>query len=343
MIKLAGNLLLAMSIIILFGLVNCAIAGINYPKPFNVSVKPVGTMQKGMPITFYLEYGVNSKWRHLAGDTGSYSAIFINPRDHDDTLSITTFPVRYDSTFSYKGTFQVALPNEDTICCVIRLDCGTLYQRDWNYFISDGDSVKFLENFHMPAPLRYQRKSLEWERVQNDPDPDTLTEIQLEKEYEIILVLGNDSLRRKAESILGRIPISSKSDICPACFTVNTSLGNLIKLADEGYEYEFTTPPPWDRQHNGPVDSVYENKDIDRDTLTYEQLQAELDMAVDLRDKAHMKIAREILGDIPDTCETEWMKGQYIIRMTLEQAYKLHDRGIPLEWARGKRTKRSPY
>ncbi len=267
--RLAGNALLTMSIIILFGMVTWAVAGIRYPKPFYISVKPVGNVQKGMPITILLEYGVNSEWRHLGGDTGSYSAIFINSRNHDDTLSMTTFPVRYDSTFSYAGTFQVVLPNEDTICCVIRLACGTLYQRDWNYFIFSGNSVELRRNFHLPAPLIDQRQPAQDGLMHNDPDRDTLTQDQLERNYGIILVLANDSLHRKAESILGMIPNSSKSDICSACYLVNTSLRNLIKLADEGYEFKFSTPPPWDRQKNAPVDSFEENKpDIDStDTL----------------------------------------------------------------------------
>jgi len=224
-------------------------AGIEFTAPFKVSLQPEGSIQKGAPFTAKLSYEVTPKYYHLAGDTGSYKIIFLDPRNHDDTLSKQIYPVSYDSTFSYSVAVDIKLPPPDTNCCVVRVACGSLSQRFWYYFISDGDSVKFLTHFSMPMPLRYLQNAIH-------------------------------------------------------------------------------------------VDTAHENKDIDRDTLTYQQLQAELDMAVDLRDKAHMKMAREILGDISDTCNIEGMKDQYIIRMTLEQAYKLHDMGIPLEWARGKKKNR---
>ena len=103
--------------------------------PFEIEIEPIGAMQKGTPITLRLEFQVNSDWAHLVGDTGSYTVIFLDPRNHKDTLSETTYPVTYDDTYSYATTIQMTLPDADTNCCVIKITCGELYHRDWNYFI----------------------------------------------------------------------------------------------------------------------------------------------------------------------------------------------------------------
>ena len=98
-------------------------------------------------------------------------------------------------------------------------------------------------------------------------------------------------------------------------------------------------PPPLKYQSALPPEA-YVSKEILRDTLTQEQLQAEMDMLVNLQDPAHYKIAHEVLGPIPDTCKILDFKDHYIIRMTLEQAFKLHDLGVGLEDARGERFKK---
>lgn len=76
--------------------------------------------------------------------------------------------------------------------------------------------------------------------------------------------------------------------------------------------------------------------EIDRDTLTQEQLQTHIEMAVELHGDEQLRIAQEILGQIPDTCRVLGQKNRFVIDMTLEQAFKLHDLGIGLEDARGK-------
>jgi hypothetical protein len=79
---------------------------------------------------------------------------------------------------------------------------------------------------------------------------------------------------------------------------------------------------------------------IDRDTLTQEQLQTHIEMAVELHGDEQLRMVEEILGPIPDTCRVIGQKGHYVIDMTLEQAFKLHDLGIGLEAARGKNLKK---
>jgi hypothetical protein len=223
-------------------------------------------MHKGEPVTIELKCRINPDARNRIvmsyrnNPTGSYSAIFVNPRDYVDTLSVTTFPVLYNSMLSYSGTFQITLPEADTIYCLIRIECAGWHQYHPCYFVSSEDTMMYLQQFTMPLPPNPHVMLALSGASDIRPDRDTLTNAQLATKFEIQVDLRDKDLYSYAEKVLGPIPESCKSDLCDACYILNVSLGNIYKLHDAGVNLEFTTPPPWDRRYDAPVDSVLKNE-----------------------------------------------------------------------------------
>jgi hypothetical protein len=224
--------------------------GSKWPVKYAIEVKlePVPPMLKGAPISLSLSYSlIDSISTCQAAESGSYSLIFINPRNYGDTLSRVDFKVRHNESYSHSTTIQVDLPDADTCWLHVDVRIGTCDRRPDYYFIATGDVIEFRPNFTLPPPIEYQPKK---------------------------------------------------------------------------------------------PDSQYHVIEVDRDTLSQEQLRTPYDMIIDLRNKEHFRIVKEILGSIPDTCSVLGLPGHYIINMTLEQGYELYDMGLRIEEARGKRYKR---
>ena len=89
-----------------------------------------------------------------------------------------------------------------------------------------------------------------------------ITQEQLATEYEVVLDLRDSAHLKIAEEILGPLPDSAKCKYKGrhGYYILMASLRELIELADAGLGFEFTTPPPWDRQYRPPQDSLPEKR-----------------------------------------------------------------------------------
>ena len=70
------------------------------------------------------------------------------------------------------------------------------------------------------------------------------------------------------------------------------------------------------------------HRDPIREKLTYEQLQVEYKLAVDLHDPSDKKKVEAIVGPIPDSCLFNSKRGIYIINTTLKNAFDIGDAGL---------------
>jgi len=152
------------------------------------------------------------------------------------------------------------LPDADTNCCVIKITCGELYHRDWNYFIKSGDSVEFFDNFRMPWPLKYQTGAPQGEYVNKEPIRDTLTQEQLQTKYEVYLDLHKSSDMEAAQKIIGVIPDSAIYDRKRGIYKLKMTLEDLIRLSEYNIEGDFVDPPPWSPEYKSPADSTFDQQ-----------------------------------------------------------------------------------
>jgi len=86
-------------------------------------------------------------------------------------------------------------------------------------------------------------------------------------------------------------------------------------------------------RHYGPHPPPPQSDPI-RDTLTEEQLATEYEVVLDLRDSAHLKIAEEILGPLPDSAKHKYKgrQGYYLLMASLQELIELADAGIGFEF-----------
>lgn len=273
------TLILLMALVLMTGTV-CFGSPPKVPEPFDISLEPLGDLVKGGPITMSLTYKLNLQYDHYAGDTGSYTVMFLDPRNHKDTLSRTTYPVSYDNTYSHSANFQTILPDADTNYCVVQVSCGSIHNCARTYFIATGDKVEFLRYFKMPFPMdlypegvmiahavkggprsrRFHGADTVKYYSEGDPIRDTLTEENLRQTVDVILNLGDPETKKTAERIIGPIPDSCLYDRYHQYYRVTISLKTLIALADNGVGFEYATPPPWDSKYRDKSDSIQDQR-----------------------------------------------------------------------------------
>jgi len=210
---------------------------INYQKsiPLKVTIEPEKPIIRGAPVALKISYVIDSIEWSRAAETASCALTFINPRDYGDTLSRTVYEMVHDNNFAHSSTIEVNLPDGDTCCLLFHLLSGSCGEFQVYYFVDTGDEYEFYYDF-IPLSPEYLSEIQENNVRQGPPDPDTLTELQLETKYEVLLDLKDDTYRSIAERLLGQMPNSSKSDLCPTCYILNVSLRNIYKLADEGLD-----------------------------------------------------------------------------------------------------------
>ena len=161
----------------------------------------------------------------------------------------------FEEDSTYSTIFQVVIPPNDTSGIEVQVKGGPHGKHKFIYFITVGDSVEV-----KPVNLRSHRPKPSRPPETADPIRDTLTEEQLQTQYEVLLDLRDSTHLKFAEEILGPMSGSGKYKSCNACYILNVSLENLFKLGDEGIEIEFTAPPPWSRRYRAPNDSVPEKE-----------------------------------------------------------------------------------
>jgi len=224
--------------------------------PFLVTVKPLTPLVRGEQLTLYMEYSLRSTWREFGSDTGSYSIIFINYQDYSDTLSQTTYPVRYDSTYSYRGNTRVLLPDSDTCWLHVNMVCGKNHDTKRYYFVTTEHGIEFTSKDIRSAIVS---KQTSYPNLNSDPIIDTLSEEDLQAQYQVIIDLGNPGNLKTAQALVGPIPDSCKYNYRKGYYSLNITLKNLIKLAEENIEFDYIKPPPWDQRHNS-IDWEYQYK-----------------------------------------------------------------------------------
>ncbi|HWR82973.1 MAG TPA: hypothetical protein VN285_06705 [Candidatus Deferrimicrobium sp.] len=284
------------------------------------------------PSTFKLFYGPGVP----CGD--KVSAI-VSRRDYAQKFSEQTCQLELRSSrgglSSYTTSFEMFIPNNDTTQLCITLQCDTFAYAFKHFFVTTGDTVEYrrVDPRELPPPPRPAET--------DDPILDTLTEEQLQKEYEVLLDLRESSRRMTSENLLGTIPESSKSSLCDACYILSVSLENLFRLAEAGVEFEFTTPPPWAPESSSPEDSVpqssppstTEANQIDVDTLTSEQLLSEHEVLLWFRDSTERKAIEVIVGPLPDSAKLRGPWGLYRLKMSLEKFIQLKNLKVDAHFA----------
>ncbi|MFH1699391.1 MAG: dockerin type I domain-containing protein [Candidatus Zixiibacteriota bacterium] len=198
------------------------------PHPFDISLEPAGEMEKNAPLTLNLTYGLTPKY-YFCGDTGYVTVITLTYRKRD-TLTVNTWPVQFDKDHSYSTAFQVTVQDNDTTELCILLGCGMIGYPIFRDIITTGDEVQFLANFD-PKPSKNNSKS-------SDPNRDTLTQEQLQKEYEIAIDLRDESHFQYAEQLLGHIPDSCQIPHRMGTYIMKMTLDNVLKLHEFGIELD---------------------------------------------------------------------------------------------------------
>ena len=172
-------------------------------------------------------------------------------------LGEKSWTVQADKDHPYSTVLHLNVPPDDTCSLWVRMQCCHIKQTIGCYFVTIGDSIEYWtgnpRSYHPPPPPSKTA----------DPIWDTLTEAQLQTEYEVILNLRDSAHLKIAERILGPLADSSKYDGRMGYYMLRVSLNKLIKLGEEGIEGDFVTPPPWDRRYRPAKDSLPEKEPKD--------------------------------------------------------------------------------
>lgn len=328
--KTTGSALL---LIVLTGIWRLSYAGVGICHPFDFKIEPSSPLKKNAPITMSLTFAPIPKYP--CGDSGSVAVTTLS-YPYRDTLSDTMWSVQFKDGQPYSSTFQITIPDNDTTILRITLGCGWLQDPITRYFVTTEDTVQFLNGFR-----RGHSKNTGGSKI-NDPIRDTLTQKQLQTVYEVRLDLHDSTNLKIAKKILGPLLNSAKPKGREGFCTLKITLENLIKLADKGIKFGFTTPPPWAPEYSPPNDSLLspspQTDEINVDTLTQEQLQKEHEVMLWFRDSTERTLAEKLVGPMQDSLR---LHGQWIVfrmRMTLERFLEIRKHNIdvhllkPGEW-----------
>jgi len=178
--------------------------------------------------------------------TPLYNLVYIGERSWVAT-------VKKDEPVSY--ILRVIIPPNDTSGIEIMVDgggCGSHYAS--NHFVTTGDTVEVY-----PGNPRHRSGIPEISKT-TDPIWDTLSDSQLQTEYDVLLDLRDSSHLKSAEQVLGPLKDSSIFEGHEGYYRLRITLEKLIKITDEGIKGEFVTPPPWDRRYRPAKDSLPDQK-----------------------------------------------------------------------------------
>ncbi len=171
----------------------------------------------------------------------------------------TAWVVQVEKEKWYRKTLNVSIPDNDTSGIEVTLQCGRVPNTHACYFVTTGNSVEFYHG----NPRGYHRFP---SQPKNDEIVrDTLSRVQLQTKYVVILDLRDSADRKTAESIVGTLPDSSKFEGHEGYYKIKLTLERLIEITDKGIKGEFVTPPPWAPEYSPSMDSVL-NKQPKSDT-----------------------------------------------------------------------------
>ena len=325
---------LALLLIVLAGIGEFSYPGVGIRHPFDFKLEPSSPLKKNAPITMSLTFAPIP--RFPCGDSGSISVTMLT-YPYRDTLSDTTWSVQFEDGQPYSSTFQITIPDNDTTMLRVTLGCGWLRDPITRYFITTGDTIQFLNGFR-----RGHRKNTSSSKT-NDLIKDTLTQEQLQTEYEVALDLRDSAHFKIGEKILGPIPESSKLREHDGYYILLVSLENLFKLHDAGIDIEFATPPPWSRKYQRLKDRVSQPPpplppkppkvdDIDVDTLTSEQLQSEHEVILWFRNSTERTLVEQLVGPMQDSLRLHGRWSVFRVKMNLKKFLEIrkHDVDVHL-------------
>jgi len=244
--------------------------------------------------------------------------------------SDTAWVVQVEKEKWYRKTLNVSIAPNDTSGIELTLQCGRVPNEVACYFVTTGDTLEFYRgNPRGWHPLPPPRKTA-------DPIWDTLTQEQLQTEYEVLLDLHDSTHLKTAEKIIGPLPDSSIYDHRRGYYRLWITLEKLLKITDEGIDGDFVTPPPWHRKSSPPKDSVPqplpphspEADEINVDTLTPEQLLREYEVVLWFRDSAEQKFVESLVGVLPESATISARLRLYRLRISLEKLLKIRERNI---------------
>jgi hypothetical protein len=284
--------------------------------PFSITLEPVTLPQGNGPAELRLQ--IVPRFQPECDVTITVTPLF-NLTYTGEKTWVTK--VKKDSPVSY--TLKVIIPQKDTSGIEVMVDggsCGRHYAS--NYFVTTGDTVEVT-----PGNPRYNPPKPHPQSKSDEIIRDTLTEEQLQAEYEVVLDLRDPADLKLAQKILETLPKPIIFQGRANYYKLTLSLQKLIKLGEEGIEFDFTTPPPWAPEYSPPKDSVAppppppppQADEINVDTLTPQQMQSEHEVLLWFRDSTERKLVEQMVGHIPDSAQLYPRWNLYRVKMTLEK------------------------
>ena len=251
--KSSINSLVALFILIVTFGVSPLSEAINVPPhSAEYSIKPVG-VPKG-PGLVELELAVLPKYSDeiFLKDDGKYTELeiriteFLNLHYSGDTV----WTVKVDSGVWYRKILNVIIPPNDTSGLRFSIKCGRVPNPGACYFVTKSDTVDVYKGHPRTYASDPQVQS-------NDPIIDTMTEAQLQTKYEVVVELKDSPKLKFVEKLVGDLADSNLFDANRKHYKLWITLQDLIKIGKNGIEFDFVTPPPWDRRLQPSRDSTF--------------------------------------------------------------------------------------
>ena len=206
-------------------------------KRLNIKLEPVLKTQDGSNVQILLTVKSDTPLNEIKVYIGPGKDIILNsPSEWTDSLN-------GEKEKSYVISVTVPKNVKSAISPYICSQVPFISGQNRIFFDNTGDTLMVYDIFSAPKPKPKPSPNA-------DPIRDTLTEEQLQTEYEVILVLRNSNEKKTAEHILGMKLDSYLINKNKGYYKLRISLANLIKLAEQPIGFEYTTPPPWDKRHH---------------------------------------------------------------------------------------------
>ena len=192
--------------------------------PFKISFEPVSHPKSSGPVD--LQFQVRPLFDC---DKATVTVASVHKLEYSGPMS---WVAEFKDDSTYSTVFQVVIPPNDTSSIEVQVKgCG-----HWNhafvYFVTTGDTVEVTPG----NPRGYQ--GIPYTPKTNDPIRDTLTEKQLETEYEIWLDLRDSAHLKIAEKILGPLPNTSKVKGHEGYYILKIPFETILKLGEQGIELD---------------------------------------------------------------------------------------------------------
>ena len=169
---------------------------------------------------------------------GANAAIHITCRNYVQILSTVECNLELQGYWNdlptYITTFEVPVPDNDTIQLLVTLQCDTFVYTFEHYFETTADTVAYRRVD--PRVLNSQKNNSAPKT--NDPIRDTLTTEQLQTEYEVWIDLRDPKHLAIGKSILGNLPDSCEVIGEKGFYIMKITLEKILQLGNKGIELD---------------------------------------------------------------------------------------------------------